>query len=380
MLNLHVPFSYDAKVLPSSRHKHHDDVKIREYTDVLLEEITVGDLQLAIVASDGEGDLDDPFRGEPYFSKGDHLFRRARNEITGQPFDARSFEEALSPRYDLHVAWPFEPGEPIPFHRTSLPGPGSRWDHWYWEPLCTWEEDKLAEAQGWKPNRRILGSSRNSMLGLAQEYLSQAIVIVDGEVFVACTEPVWTVREHGDDRGRVFLDRQPIGLSATGSFRLDRLAEAKEWAKRLDGHGVPSGEAEIVLPAAIERDDEWELANLAHSRLHHLPGHPFDPKMGLWAPLRAMAASLKVESIRVTRADAPNLLDAISTIAEDQRLDGSQKLNWCELEMAKIADRWSLAVASSLHPKLSEADLRALRDLDPPAPGDKRSGKGRKRR
>ena len=368
---MRLPFVYQAIVLKSSRHRKRDHEQIREDTDVFIEEVDIRELRLAIraegVARHSRSDLPDPFGSEPYFSYGGNLFRRASNQLTGKPFDALSFQDAVSAKYEMMPWYSDDPENPSPIDRRIYPMPGVRWGNSGWTPLFALDEAGYVKWRHWKPTRRFLSSTRNSALAIAQSHLSKAILLCEGEVYLACPEPVWTVQGPLDGPPRVLLDIAPYRCPAQNNFRLDRLDAARAWARRSGGDGAHPGDVDILDPDAVQRVDEWLLADTVvevarrfsweYARWHELGPLP---------ELRRFAMDCWDGQALIARSNVVKTLDAVECLINsiDERRPDGTIANSTENALRAIAQRWISLKQESYADDLDAADMAALAELN----------------
>lgn len=362
---LRLPFCYRAAILPSSRHTRADIEFISEYTDVLVPELSATDAVIAI-EYDGYEALEylDPLPGPIYLWNG-RLYRGALPRGSDVPLKAAAFEEAVSARFDHFISE--REGRLSPFRSELFPVLSSPWgDCRARNPLDCHDFERRARERRWKPTRKVLESDREARLGSAQSFLSEAVVLIEGHVFVACPEPAWSVDAYGAEAIRVRLDPDLRYGRPTDLFRLDRVGEAMEWARRLGGNNASPPEVRISEACILCRDDEWALANHLVASCSYLRG-PFGEVDEAHEPLER--AGMIVQGIRDEKrmpyeTEVEDILEALETSLQAALPEGLTGHDRTDRDLRLVADRWALAKVAGRGPGnrmiLDEIDRDAL--------------------
>lgn len=362
---MRLPFAYQAEVLRSSRHRIPDHEHIREDTYVLVEEVDPCDLIPALRTEGACHVSADPFGDEPFLARGDQLYRRPRKLRTGAPFDAKSFDDAISPRYQLSPSYCDDPENPILISRGIYPTPGIRWSYDGWGVLYGREEAELERLKRWKPTRRFQKSTREAALGTAQMFLPQAVLLCRGEIYLACSEPVWAISDRRDQPRRVQLRTSPKRSFAWKEFRLDRLDAAQELACLLGSENVHPGQVELLDASVVQRDDEWMLADSVPGWVLCSMDRQSIWKRGDFSELPRVDFDRRDGRAVVRRERVHATLDAVERFVEDigdRPIAGSRSAT--EEAMRAIAHRWKRRKEEGGINYLTEDDHSALSELD----------------
>lgn len=366
---MRLPFCYYAEVLPSARHRNVQSIWIREYIDVVVREVEPADFPVAISSSH----LEETWIGEPAHGPvhkfGQRLYRPAVDERTGAPFDLETFEDAVSCRYDPSLLRPYDRFVDPPFRRSLYPRSGDGWIARGRNPLEDCSMADLAIVGQWKPTRRFVKSTRDAECACAHGFLSEAIVLVEGKVYVACVEPVWAVDQYGADRVRVRLEPEPTRLMPHSLFRLDRLDEAREWARLMGGDAPAPQPVEVFDPSALERDDEWAMACWVVSMFRRWSSRcDGEEETEATSDFEKFADRIRRQGGSPAREDVEELLEGLSGFLAgfDPRRDYMD--DWVRSHLEAIERRWRFAAAAGRgvgsRPYLEAQDLAALMCID----------------
>jgi hypothetical protein len=354
-----MPFTYDAYVLPTPRHRIPREAILRDYTDVAVQEVSLSDLAAAIEISEAGA------RITLYGYRG-RLFREARSRLTGAPLSTSELELALSATrswtavVDGQVETPFddkffpvsrESRSAFPWAPEDSSGPMSR------EVLSC--ESAFREWR--KPV--IVKSNETSRRALAQHHYGLDFIIVGGRPFIRCPEPVWSLRTWPKPYALEF-NATPKISDAPHAFRLDERARAEDWCRE---HGMRGGfdHAEVVTldHANLTRDTVAELALSAITPLRRLEvlaaaivAAPDGMKLA--SRLEGGQRSLDPWEAVVLLDTAINIHDsAVADLSYDQ-----SRGDWRRLRT--IVSRWKFERRQgrdlSLYFELSEDDIAAL--------------------
>lgn len=244
---LWLPFRYDARVVAKhGRNAHH--TALRDYVRVDVREIGSHEAEPAL-------EIRDPSAARSHdllrLSPEGRLMASARDCRTGEPLSPYEFEAAVgtsadaNPRIDTDLfpdaaAQHGSPSRTVLKHRTLS------------KYLSQWDLKGVRSLEGDQDHRKLE----------AQAYLPEAVMIVDGLVYVECREPVWTVSDQKRGRSRLRLERKPDDRLVQHEFRLDRLEAARAWATLVGVDPDPCATVAILSEKALKRDDHRRLASV----------------------------------------------------------------------------------------------------------------------
>ena len=122
----------------------------------------------------------------------------------------------------------------------------------------------------------------------------------------------------------------------------------------------PHGSADALVPNALGRDDDWELANYVLDRLRHLPRAYPGSDPDVWEAARSLSDQWDVRDGRVPRDRAGELLEAVHGVVLSLHTLGKGRYDLVEQDLMLISERWAAVRQDWLHQQLDEDDLAAL--------------------
>lgn len=365
-----LPFKYDLTVFPSAKSRTPQSAVVREYTVVEVPDVPRVEMQPAIQHDGYEVPHFEQRQTGIVYACNKLLYRPATDRFTGAPLGLAEFEFSVSADVAHYLVNGFrKPASRLDPKQFPTASDGSSVHAG--NPLAHRALHEII-IEDWKPTWRPIASERGSEEQLAQAFLSEAIVTVDGCVFVACPEPAWAVDSYGAEAIRVRLEPYPMDAWAR-YFRLDRLDEARDWARRLGGSDAAPPTAEIIDGTVLARDDEWALAACLVISCRYLRGpidDPADEDILDDDPVETVGRM--VQAIREQRRgpreeEVVALLEALGSsmvAAGEWPLTGHHAT---DERLALIHERWTLAKAAGRGPADRQPfcadDLAALDEI-----------------
>lgn len=287
-----LPFAYVQQYVPYRR-RDPRSVFVRGDLPVLVHECEGGEAPVGLTLE--RHDLREKY--PDHFSQGAPVERF--RYIGGTPFEPlggagegispESFQDAVAKPVDDWVRWGFAGKS----YRTDIGWSPSKYPAMPWYkgtyPLekitSPMEAPTAAEFAAWARDRgeplRLRGDNRSECEPEAARLMGERIAVIDGAVWVAKPgfEPHWEVVEGSDDKVRLSLtyDREP--LAYVHAFRIDRLSEARAFAKaRAEALGREfedcPARAVVADPGILRRDEAVEVMRQVLGRLTWAPGSP----------------------------------------------------------------------------------------------------------
>ena len=360
-MHIHLPFVYDAIVLPTSRHKIPQEAILRGYAYAIVPEVALSDLTPVIEI---------PYRGSSatLYSYGGRLMRQARSRASGCPLTSLELQLTLSEHYSR---WPVLAGQlEMNFESSLFPIARARSQFaWAWEDdIGPMSRNTLSYESARRDWRKpvIMDSTEERECGWAQEEYGHSIVIVDGRPFVGCPEPIWLLRTWPEPIA-LSSSTLPKSFHAAHAFRLDERHLAEAWCIER-GLAAPFNPPDIDLldGGLLTRDTVAELAvaTIGPLRRLHLLAPRQDPEFEGERLLARLADTKRFPD----PWEMPLLLDTAAGLydraIEERGFDGHRG-DWRVLEL--LVSRWRFEIAHgrdlSRYAQLSEDDLAALEDL-----------------
>ncbi len=358
---MHLPFVYDAIVLPTPRHKIPQQAILRGYTYAVVPEATLSDLTPV---------AEIPYRNSTValFSYRGRLVRQALSRTTGSPLTALELELTLSEHFSR---WPVLDGQrEMDFENSLFPiARGRSQFAWAWEdgvgPMSRNTLFYESSHRGWmKPV--VMDSTEDRERGWAQEEYGVSVVMVDGQPFVACPEPIWLMRTWPGP-ATLSSSTTPEPFHAYHAFRLDERDLAEAWCIEC---GLPAPfdppDIDLLNAGLLTRDTVAELAIATIGSLRRL--HLLDFGRNPECEGEKLLSRLADTQRSLDLWEMPLLLDTVSDIydgAVEEGEFGEGLGDWGNI--AKIVARWRFEIAHrrdlARYVQLSEDDLAALEDL-----------------
>ena len=350
-----LPFSYEVTVLPVKKTGGKVRTQVRDYTDVLIEEVPAAHAPVAVRYESEYGPIE-------YRIWKKTLVEMAIDRQSELPMSPDEFVLAVSDR--VMASEQIGPRDrffdPARFPTRATSGGLARPSPLF---FMTWTP--LAFRERWK-KRRTKDSTHDRELGLAQEFLVGAVVSIEGAVHLETTEPVLVVLDRAT-QPRIVVSTEPARYPAYDVFRLDRLDEAVGWANRANRRAAPLPSLDIPIPAALAREDERELADwVVHAcKLLRAPGVPDADNPRHLAGI--LVARVRNANRLPDAGEAEDILEALGPSIDAAEAQGTgitgspQDDRWLD----EIRARWDMSTRAGRGAGnwLSPEDTAAMQDL-----------------
>lgn len=186
-------------------------------------------------------------------------------------------------------------------------------------------------------------------LRVAKAHFETTWLVVDGQLFSACGEPVWLAGHMHRHQPCIRAVTRPSPYWAADHFRGDRLEAAQAWSKHWGGP-TETGGVEIVAlsPPTNRRIDEVELARFTHSPLFCGDLDEVDRFLDGFGPgAGRVPAAFKQGAPAFDETQTGVYLDALATAFADLPLDAPRPIANIHRAIARWDFERELALAKA---------------------------------